>query len=930
MSPMLRFLQAAPLTAYALASRLDRVGRRGEAPPRPAGLSSRVSTTLRGVAASWPEPGSPTGPVSWPDFPVYGQGNYTAQVAILPVDAASVAATLPPELALGSCGGAKGTHPVILFLGRQTDVRPNVLPAPGMGYDEAIFAVPNVFAPDATESYQGPFAFMPRLWLDDLPPVLLGLLFYGYAKRLAGIEAHASGSYQIRSLEDGALLASAQLAASGAAGPPASFPAWRDIDALLHQPLIAEPMPGVEIGSVLNFRTHDIQAIEPLSGSVTLGPAAVLGFPGGTFQLAGLDGGGFPVAFRMASSWRLTPPMPRHWFQSGGGPVAPSPTPGGGAAGLPWAPPRKRKVAVLGGGVGALCAAWELTSSPDWQERYDITVHQLGWRLGGKGASGRNAAMGQRIEEHGLHIWAGFYENAFRVMRECYGELGRPLGTPLATVDCAFKPHQLVTLEEERDGAWKSWNIETPLRPGVPGEGTAPPLPQTPAGYLPVLLDSMAHLTSRAPPALQTALATTPVRLNPTLRAGVARARMAGHAAPPPHPAAGPSTVLDDALAVARHATADTGAVPRQLLTLLRTARAVQATPDFARQLSGPDDQIRRIAELISLGLATVAGIIGDGLVFRGFAAADGDEWRDWLRRHGAAETALASAAVRGTYDYVFGFLGGDTSRPALAAGTTTHGVLRLLLTYKGALFWAMQAGMGDTVFTPLYQALRRRGVKFRFFHKVEHLGLDARRHRIERIEIARQAALKEPAQEYEPLVDVLGLQSWPSQPRFDQLVGGERLRESGVDIEYVPSPIAPDPPTMTLRRGQDFDEVVLGISLGGLPAISGELAAASPRWRRMLEKVRTVATLGVQLWMRPDLEGLGWAAGRTIATGYTEPLDTWADMDWLLPREDWPPGADGGPPRTIRGRARTRSRPRSPPPARRTVARPRAAGRVA
>ena len=457
-----------------------------------------MSVALRGVAASWPEPGSPTGPVSWPDYPVHGQGNYAAQVAILPVDAASVAATLPPELAFGPCGGSEGTHPVILFLGRQTDVRPNIFPAPGMGYDEAIFAVPNVFAPDATESYQGPFAFMPRLWLDDLPPVLLGLLFYGYAKRLAGIEAHASGSYQIRSLENGALLASALLAASGAAGPPASFPVWRAIDALLHQPLIAEPMPGVEIGSVLNFRTHDIQVIEPLSGSVTLGPAAVPGFPGGTFQLAGLNDGGLPAAFRMVSRWRLTPPMPRHWFQSGGL-AAPSPTRGGEAAGLPWAPPRKRKIAILGGGVGALCAAWELTSSPDWQECYDITVHQLGWRLGGKGASGRNTALGQRIEEHSLHIWAGFYENAFRIMRECYAELGRPPGTPLATVDGAFKPHQLVTLEEERDGAWTSWNIETPLHPGVPGEGAAPPVPQTPAGYLPVLLDGMTCLTSRAP-----------------------------------------------------------------------------------------------------------------------------------------------------------------------------------------------------------------------------------------------------------------------------------------------------------------------------------------------------------------------------------------------------------------------------------------------
>ena len=44
----------------------------------------------------------------------------------------------------------------------------------------------------------------------------------------------------------------------------------------------------------------------------------------------------------------------------------------------------------------------------------------MGWRLGGKGASGRGIA--DRVEEHGLHLWMGFYENAFRLMRDCYAE----------------------------------------------------------------------------------------------------------------------------------------------------------------------------------------------------------------------------------------------------------------------------------------------------------------------------------------------------------------------------------------------------------------------------------------------------------------------------------------------------------------------------
>ncbi len=52
----------------------------------------------------------------------------------------------------------------------------------------------------------------------------------------------------------------------------------------------------------------------------------------------------------------------------------------------------RRKIAILGGGAGAMTAAFYLTCAPDWRERYDITVYQLGWRFGGKGASGRNRA----------------------------------------------------------------------------------------------------------------------------------------------------------------------------------------------------------------------------------------------------------------------------------------------------------------------------------------------------------------------------------------------------------------------------------------------------------------------------------------------------------------------------------------------------------
>ena len=52
----------------------------------------------------------------------------------------------------------------------------------------------------------------------------------------------------------------------------------------------------------------------------------------------------------------------------------------------------RERIAILGGGVGALCAAVALSEIDPKGEKYEITLYQLGWRLGGKCASGRNAA----------------------------------------------------------------------------------------------------------------------------------------------------------------------------------------------------------------------------------------------------------------------------------------------------------------------------------------------------------------------------------------------------------------------------------------------------------------------------------------------------------------------------------------------------------
>jgi uncharacterized protein with NAD-binding domain and iron-sulfur cluster len=93
---------------------------------------------------------------------------------------------------------------------------------------------------------------------------------------------------------------------------------------------------------------------------------------------------------------------------------------------------RGGRVAILGGGMAGLATAWRL-SEPGWQDELEsITVYQRGWRLGGKGASSRG--LNGRIEEHGLHLWLGYYENSFRLLRECYAELDRPATVPMGGI----------------------------------------------------------------------------------------------------------------------------------------------------------------------------------------------------------------------------------------------------------------------------------------------------------------------------------------------------------------------------------------------------------------------------------------------------------------------------------------------------------------
>ena len=80
----------------------------------------------------------------------------------------------------------------------------------------------------------------------------------------------------------------------------------------------------------------------------------------------------------------------------------------------------KKKIAILGGGMASLSTAYALTNESGWEEKYEITLYQLGWRLGGKTTTGRGPH--DRIEEHGIHILQGWYDTTFTLLRAVFDE----------------------------------------------------------------------------------------------------------------------------------------------------------------------------------------------------------------------------------------------------------------------------------------------------------------------------------------------------------------------------------------------------------------------------------------------------------------------------------------------------------------------------
>jgi uncharacterized protein with NAD-binding domain and iron-sulfur cluster len=539
-------------------------------------------------------------------------------------------------------------------------------------------------------------------------------------------------------------------------------------------------------------------------------------------------------------------------------------------------------VAILGGGMAGLAAAWRL-SEPGWEEEFDsVTVYQRGWRLGGKGASSRG--QNGRIEEHGLHLWLGYYEHSFRLLRECYDELDRPSTDPAAPIQTwreAMLPAGTVGLEDRRLGGWHHWLGQfssNELEPGEPEAGCQE------FSVLEVLRRSLQLITDF-------------LESLPDDQLSGERLALSGSPEPPR-----PSSVVMTRMrvgvlaAILEASTQLEGALDRTSISSSIGAldRAIKTTNHALRGLAEEDPDLRRTWHLVAILAAVARGMLADGIVAgeRRLEALNDEDFLDWIGRHGAPEDVADFAFIRGLYDLGFGDAGAGRSQGGMSAGVAVFLTTKMFLEYRGAIFWKMAAGMGDIVFAPLYEALSRRGVRFEFFHRIDHLHLSPDRTRVEAVTVGRQVRLSEGRQHYDPLVRFGGLPCFPAAPALDQLDACSELEGQPLESHFCEWPDAEE---RVLRDGVDYDVLVFAVSLGMIPLVCGELLEHRGEWRAMVDHVKTTPTQAVQLWLREDEHALGWPYPGATVSAYEQPLHTWASMPQLIDVECWPPAERPG-----------------------------------
>jgi uncharacterized protein with NAD-binding domain and iron-sulfur cluster len=523
------------------------------------------------------------------------------------------------------------------------------------------------------------------------------------------------------------------------------------------------------------------------------------------------------------------------------------------------------RLIILGGGIAGLTTAF-YASEPDHEKVFPrgIHVYESTDRLGGKGASARHTSkhVRDRIEEHGLHVWFGFYDNAFALLDRCHEYLNKQSekhhyerwATSLRDVSTGFRPSSRLAVMDHDGSSWVPWVTDFPedasarpwqVRPAQDSFSSPPELAMRALRLAESFLYSLTGAAlsgSRAfTTLLDSSLLPVPIQL-PSL----------SWLTEPLNRLLKPSLVSADGIEPLSHALALVAGAARQIRNLL---------DEPVRQHNG----IRRTWYMVDLLLAAVRGLIDDGVISSGsFESIDELDLRAWLVLHGASQESVGCGLLKAiVYDLAFAYEEGDPTRPSFSAATGVYGLLRLLLTYRGAIMWKMNAGMGEIVFAPIYEALLHRGVIFHFGHEVEklHLVPDGKdRVRARGISFKPSCIVSEGTK-----LETLPIETGPLAGNLPYWRDAEPRAE-----KTTPAP---------LDIGK-HDMIVYGLPVG---TIRDVITKPPPRWMECATEVKTVATAAVQLWLNAPVERYApWATPDLTVGGFTEPFDTWSDMKTL------------------------------------------------
>ncbi len=600
----------------------------------------------------------------------------------------------------------------------------------------------------------------------------------------------------------------------------------------------------------------------------------------------------------------------------------------------------KKKIVVLGGGLSGLSAAHELTNYEGWDDLYDVTLYQFGWQLGGKCKTGRGKM--ERIEEHGIHIFLGFYNNAMRMIRESYAEWEKfrniKDNTPFLTWESLFHKQSSIMLPffSSKQNKWENFTLIFPENNEIPGIGGAPTEQENIKKMLLVGIELLLGSPYQQPKGcigrIRSALMRWfwPKEAKDVVRDlsfteashkqpawwGDLKAEVKKHHGSSGHPEHvqflhHAKKLVEDLPTSEEHAASiaqSLGATghPHEKIAHLIFGFLSGVEKTIAPFL-GSDSRLETVWMFMQVGYYNYLGlqsIYNPNTGTHDFESINHLDYREWLSQLGAPEDVVWSAPVKDIYTLVFAYpANGDTTLPGrIAAGTALMGAMLIILGYKGAVMYRFKGGTADVVVSTIYEVLKARGVKFKFFHQVEKIDYSDG-DEIEKITIGEQIRMKMPGAEFQATKLIKGLFCWASHPFWkwkelaDQVHPEDlaELQNGDVNLNSAWSGWK-NCEVHTLEKGKDFDQAVLAISVAALKDICSDIIDKRKEWKEMVDNVQTIQTQGVQLWVKKSLAELGMdlpalgmkADDMPILDTFANPINSYADMTELLKWEDW------------------------------------------